>query len=376
MSDVSIRAVAGGAELDKFIQLPWRIYRDDPQWVPPLVADVRAALDPKHPFHAHAEHQLLLAWRDGQVIGRIAAIVNRAHNEFYEDSLGFFGLFECIDDTAVADALLREAEAWLRARGMTAVMGPVNLSTNEELSSPGVLVDGFDSPPVVMMGHTPSYYARLLETCGYAKAKDLLCYWAEGQDMPTDRLMQRLKRYSDAAQLTVRSVDMKKFDAEVAIVQEIYNNAWEKNWGFIPMTPAEIGYMAKHLKPVIVPELCALAYIEGEPVAFALALPDYNQVLRRLNGRLLPFGVFKFLWYRRKINAVRVITLGVKPEHRQKGIDAMLIAHIFREAKQLNMARGECSWILEDNWAMRRGIERIGGSVYKTYRVYEKQFTA
>lgn len=374
--EVTVRPVAGSADLDHFVRLPWRIYENDPCWVPPLLADVRGALDLKHPFHAHAEMQAWLAWQNGQVAGRVAAIINRAHNDFYEDRLGFFGLFECVNDTAVSRALLEVAEAWLRERGISAVQGPVSLSTNEEISSPGVLIEGNDTFPVIMMGHTPAWYAGLLEDYGYAKAKDLLCYWADGRSAPPERFERGLARMRKAHNVVVRSVDMKRFNDDVAIVQDIYNSAWEKNWGFIPMTPAEIAFMAKHLKPVINPSLCPLAFIDGKPVAFALALPDYNQALRHLNGRLLPFGVFKLLWYRRKIDAVRVITLGVLPEHRQKGIDSMLIAHIFQEARKINMAQGECSWILEDNWPMRRGIERIGGSVYKTYRVYEKALEA
>lgn len=375
-STVTVRPVSGGPELDAFIRLPWTIYATDPLWVPPLIADVKALLDARHPFHQHADLALYLAWRDGRPVGRIAAVVNRAHNQFHDQRLGFFGLFETIDDPVVSDALLQAAEAWLRERGMTHVEGPVNLSTNEELSSPGVVVQGNEHPPVIMMGHTPPYYARLLELGGYEKAKDLLCYWVDGRSGLPDRFTRGLERAQRAQGITVRSIDMRRFDAEVAIVQDIYNSAWERNWGFIPMTPAEIAYMAKHLKPVIYPQLCGIAYAGEEPVAFALALPDYNQALRHLDGRLLPFGLFKLLWYRRKIDAVRVITLGVKAEHRQKGIDAMLIYHIFKEATKLHMAQGECSWILEDNVPMRKGIERTGGSVYKTYRVFRKDLGA
>ncbi|HSJ13079.1 MAG TPA: hypothetical protein VK939_01615 [Longimicrobiales bacterium] len=368
---VTVRPVRGRAELDAFVRLPWRLYRDDPHWVAPLLADVRAALDGrKHPFHRHAEIELFLALRDGAAVGRIAAIVNRAHNDFHGDRLGFFGLFECIDEEPVAAALLGAAEAWLRERGRDAVEGPMNLSTNDELYSPGVLIDGFGIPPAVMMAYTPPYYPRLLEAAGYGKSKDLVAYWVDGSKGLPDRFNSALARAQRAANVTIRPLDMKRFDAEVAIIQEIYNSAWEQNWGFVPMTPAEIEYMAKHLKPVVEARLCGLAEIDGEPVGFALALPEYNQALRHLNGRLLPFGVFKLLWYRRRINAVRVITLGLKPPHRSKGIDAMLIGHIFRESTRMGIPRGECSWILEDNVAMRRGIERGGGTVTKTYRVY------
>jgi GNAT superfamily N-acetyltransferase len=370
---VTVRRVVRRAELDAFIRLPWALYAGDSCWVPPLLADVRAALDArKHPFHRHADIELFLALRGGTPVGRIAAIDNRAYNEFQGSNVGFFGLFECTEDADAAHALLMAAEDWLLARGRTGVEGPMNLSTNDELYSPGVLIDGFDRPPAVMMAHTPPYYARLLESAGYVGVKDLLAYWADGTDGLPARFMGALERAQRAAQVTIRPLDMKRFDAEVGVIQEIYNSAWEQNWGFVPMTPAEIEYMAKHLKPVVNPRLCGMAEIEGEPVGFALALPEYNQALRHVNGRLLPFGVFKLLWHRRHINAIRVITLGLKPPHRHKGIDGMLIAHIFREAYRIGIPRGECSWILEENTAMRRGIERVGGSVYKTYRVYGK----
>lgn len=368
---VTVRPVSGRTELDAFIRLPWRLYRGDPRWVPPLLADVRALLDTsKHPFHRHADVQLFLALRDGAAVGRIAAIVNRAHNEFHDVRLGFFGLFECDDDEDAAARLLETAEAWLRERGMTAVEGPMNLSTNDELYSPGLLVDGFDTPPVVMMTHTRPSYPALLEAAGYRGVKDLLAYWVDGSNGLPPRFMDALERAQRAARVTIRGLDMKRFAAEVDTIQDIYNSAWEQNWGFVPMTPEEIAYMAEHLKPVVNPRLCAMAEVDGEPVGFALALPDYNQALRHVNGRLLPFGVLKFLWHRRRINAVRVITLGLKPEYRHRGLDGMLIGHIFRESQKLGSPRGECSWILEDNSAMRRGIERVGGTVYKTYRVY------
>jgi GNAT superfamily N-acetyltransferase len=371
-----VRPVAGSTDLDRFVQLPWLIYRDDARWVPPLRADVRAALDPKHPFYEHADVQLFLAWRDQTVVGRIAAILNRAHNQFHHDRLGFFGLFESVDDAAVAGALLQAAEAWLRERGCDAVQGPFNLSTNEELTSPGVLIDGFDRPPIVMMSHSPPYYQRLLEQCGYTGAKDLVAYWVDRTHQPPERLTRALERGVLDQGVTVRTLDMRHLERDVAFIQEVYNSAWERNWGFVPMTPAEVHYLAKHLRPVVRPELCLLAFSGERPIAFGLALPDYNQVLRRMNGRLLPFGVFKFMWYRHKVDRVRVITLGVAPDWRHIGVDGMLLLQMFKGAVKLGMAEGECSWILEDNWPMRRGIERAGGTVSKTYRVYGTDLSA
>lgn len=369
---VEVRPVSGRADLDRFIKLPWRIYQNDPLWVPPLITEVRELLNPvKHPFYQHAEVECFLAFRGELPVGRIAAILNRAHNQFQGDRLGFFGLFESVNDQAVADALLQRAETWLTQRGCDRVQGPMNLSTNEELYSPGVLVDGFDKPPAIMMSHSPRYYAGLLERTGYSKAKDLLAYWNDGDVMP-ERLRRALDTLTKRLKITLRPLNMKDFDREVERIKEIYNSAWEQNWGFVPMSEAEFAFMARKLRPIVDPRMCLLAEHGEEPIAFALQLPDFNQALKHLNGRLLPIGVFKFLWYKRKIRSVRVITLGAKPEWRNKGLDGLLIAKIHEVLQPLDMPRGECSWILEDNLPMRNTLERLGAFVYKTYRVFEK----
>jgi len=369
---VEVGEVGGRADLERFLKLPWRIYEGDSNWVPPLLSDVRGALDSaRHPFYEHAEVGLFLARRGRDVVGRVAGIVNRAHNEFHDDRLGFFGLFESIDDQGVADALLRTVEEWLRARGMTAVQGPMNLSTNEEVCSPGVLVDGWHRPPAVLMGHAPRYYAELITRAGFVKAKDLLAYWLESEDTPA-RLQRSYQRMLRDGRVKLRSLDMTRFDEEVEVVRDIYNSAWERNWGFVPMTGAELDHMARHLKPIAEPKLCVFAEVDGAPAGFVLGLPDYNVALKHVNGRLFPFGVVKLLWYRRKIAHCRAITLGLKPEYRGRGLDGLLIAHLFMEAKKVGIWKGECSWILEDNWDMRRGLDRIGGAPDKTYRLYEK----
>ena len=372
MKSVEIRAVRGRADLDRFIKLPYRIYRDDPNWVAPLLFDVRRLLDrAKHPFHQHADVEYFIAVRGDDVVGRIAAIVNHAHNEFYGDRLGFFGLFECVDDVEVARALFGAAEAWLRERGMDTVRGPMNLSTNEELSSPGILIDGFDTPPSVMMTHSPPFYSRLLEAAGYEKSQDLLAYWVDGRNKP-EHLVKGLERLKGRQNVTIRTLDKKRLKEEVQRIKDIYNSAWERNWGFVPLTEAELDHMAKSLAPVVDPRLCAFAEVDGEPVGFLLELPDFNRALKPLKGRLFPFGLFRFLWNKRKIHVSRVITLGVRPEYRQRGIDAMLIMHTLTVGVDAGYVEGECSWILESNWQMRRGLERVGGRVYKTYRVYDK----
>ena len=372
---VQVRPIDGRRERKLFKRLPWRIYRDDPLWVPPLLMDVNSIVDGKHPFHEHADFACFLAWRGDRPVGRIAAIVNRKHNEFNADRLGFFGLFEVEDDPGAAAALLRTAEEWLGARGMDRVQGPMNLSTNEELCSPGILVDGFEHPAMIMMTHGRRYYQRLVEGAGYAKAKDLLCYYlADGT--PPQRLVDGVARLQRAEGVLLRPIDMRDFDQEVARVKAIYNSAWEQNWGFVPMSDAEFEHMAKSLKPVVEPRLVLIAEVKGEPVAFAIALPDFNQALKHVNGRLFPLGLFKLLWYRRKIDAARVLTLGIKPGFRRKGLDAMMYLKLFQDGPPLGYNRGECSWILEDNWDMRRGLERMGAYIYKTYRVYEKPLGA
>jgi GNAT superfamily N-acetyltransferase len=372
---IEVRPVDGRADLERFLRLPWHIYAKDPLWVPPLLSDVRKALDPaRHPFHQQADVRTFLAWRNGRPVGRVAAVQNRAYNEFHQDRLGFVGLFEAVDDQPVADALFAAAETWLRGRGLTSVLGPVNLSTNEEICSPGLLIHGRHRSPVIMMAHSPPYYPQLFENAGYTGAKDLLAYWLEGHEAP-----QRLKRAYDRLQrdgsVRIRSFDMRRFDADVATIQDIYNSAWERNWGFVPLSPAEIANVARQLKPLVNPHLCTITEVDGEPVGFALGLPDYNMALRHANGRLFPLGIFKLLWHKRRIDSARIITLGLKPGFRNRGFDAAMITHIYLEGNKSGIWRGECSWILEDNWDMRRGMERIGAVADKTYRLYEKRLS-
>src|SRR5690606_5052883 len=289
---VTVRPVADRADLNRFIRFPWRIYANDPVWVPPLLSDLKTVLDRRrHPFHQHADVEYFLARRGDEVVGRIAAIVNHRHNEFHEERTGFFGFFECIDDADVAGALLETAEAWLRERGMERVYGPESFSTNEE-SGLGLLVDGFDKPPVIMMAHTPPYYPKLVEGAGYVKAKDLLAYWLDDQ-RPPERLVRGVERLRQAERVKLRTLNLKDFAGEVARIKDIYNSAWERNWGFVPMTDAEFDHLARQLRPVVNPRLCAIAEVDGEPVGFALALPELNHALKHVDGRLLPLGPSK-----------------------------------------------------------------------------------
>lgn len=368
-----VREVAPGESLRPFIDLSWTVNARDPHWVPPLRMAVETVLDRrKHPFHRHAEVAYLLAERDGTPVGRIAAVVNHRYNEFHGDRTGFFGLFECMDDPEAARALVEAASAWLRARGMERMVGPMNLSTNDELSSPGVLVEGFDTPPVVMMSHNPPYYARLLEGAGLAGEKDLVAYWMPSPEPPA-RAVAAMERLAGRMGARIRSVRMKDLKEEVRRVQEVYNAAWSRNWGFVPMTEAEFEHMARELRPVVDPEIVFLAEREdGEPIGFCLCLPDLNRALRHLpDGRLLPFGIFRFLWHRRKIDTLRVLTLGLKPGYQHLGLGAAMYVHAFRVAAGRGYRAGEGSWILEDNREMRGAMEKMGATAYKTYRVYQ-----
>ena len=370
---IRIAPARDAASRARFIDFPWRVYAGDDAWVPPLKADVRHLMEADHPFQQHADTEFFLALRDGEVVGRIATAVNHRYNDFHDTRTGFFGLFESLDDQAVADRLFETATDWLAEREQTEAIGPFNLSTNDELYGPGVLLDSYDTPPVLLMGHNPPYYRRLFERAGWQKAKDLFSYRLEA-DAPPDRLVKGVKRMTSRIDgLSIRQLELKRLDQEVELIKEIYNAAWEKNWGFAPLTDAEIRHLADELKPIVDERYALMAEVHDEPVGFALALPDYNQALKHVNGRLFPFGIFKLLWYRRKIDQLRVFTLGLKPDYRRKGIDALFYLHMFENGLAAGIHQAEAGWILEDNWGMRRGLERMGAYVFKTYRVYGKE---
>jgi GNAT superfamily N-acetyltransferase len=373
---VSIVPVHSDRDLRRFIDLPYRLHARDPIWVPPLRRDVKAVLSrSKNPFFEHAEAEYFLAERDGVVVGRIAAIANRLHNETHGDKVGFFGFFETVDEQDVADALLGAAAGWLRTRGLDTMRGPASFSTNDES---GLLVDGFDTPPVLMMPHNPRYYLTLLERAGFTTAKNLLVYQhgrPNGQLIPVpERLTRATQLITERLGLTLRPLRMGEFKAEVDRVKELYNKAWEHNWGFVPMTDHEIEHLAAQFKPIVVPELVPFVEKDGKVVAFALALPDLNTVLAtNRSGRMFPV-ILKLLW-RLKTNRIyrlRITLLGVLPEYRGKGIDAVLYHWIWTRGGMLNYSWGEAGWILEDNPAMNAGLVKMGFTVYKTYRLLDR----
>ncbi|MFH1010195.1 MAG: N-acetyltransferase [bacterium] len=367
---LQIEPVQSKSSVREFIRFPWEVYRGDSNWVPPLLVDQRFLFDKtKHPFYEHGEVQPFLARRDGRVAGRIAGITNRAHNEFHKDTVGFFGFFESIDDTEVARALFQAAGDFVKARGMTALRGPMSFSTNEEC---GLLYEGVDGPPVVMMTYNPRYYIRLLEDAGFQKAKDLLAY-----QMTQPDLSERLQRLGPALEkrlrLHVRKLNMKNFWADVWRFRDIYNKAWESNWGFVPMTDAEFEKLAKDLKLIVDPDLVWFAEnSDGQPVGASLALPDINQALAKINGRLLPFGLLKLLYHKRRVNGVRVMAMGVIPEYRRRGVDVIFYWRTYSEGTKKGHTWGEFSWILEDNEPMKEAATMIGARPYKTYRIYER----
>lgn len=372
---IEIIRVEGPALLDRFVRLPLRLNRDDPCYVPPLLSERKEALSPKtNPFFEHAEVALWLARRGGCDVGRISAQIDRLAPANDGPTTGNFGLLAAEDDAAVFGALLRTAEDWLRERGCARALGPLNLSTNEEV---GLLVDGFDTPPMVLMPHDPPYAGPRLEAQGYGKAKDVQAYLCDVTAAFPPAVAKRLERGAPAG-VRLRRLDMARYDAEVATLTEILNDAWSGNWGFVPTTQAETEALAKGLKMVVDPRLVWFAEIDGETAGVIVYLPNVNEAIRDLGGRLLPFGWAKLLWRLkvRRVKSIRVPLMGVRRRfHRDRRgqlLPFMLIEAAGRAALELGYERFELSWVLEDNHAMRAIAEAIGGRVYKTYRIYEK----
>jgi hypothetical protein len=355
--------------LREFVELPYTLYRNDSYWVPPLRIAVKELLDRgKHPFYANAEAEFFLARRAGRPVGRIAAIVDRAHNRFHNEEAGFFGFFECIDDAAVAEALLTRARQWVSDRGARCFRGPVNPSMNYEC---GILVEGFDSSPMIMMTYNPPYYPTLMERVGLHKCKDLFAYISRSDQVQTEKIERAARRAFAKNGVRVRPINMKDFDGEVARVWEVYSAAWSRNWGFVPMSREEFNQMGKEMKQILKPELVLMGEVGDRMVGFALALPDINQALKPAGGRLFPTGLLKILYYQRLVNSVRVLALGVVEEHRASGLPAGFYATLVRNAQKLGYGPCEMSWILEDNVLMNRSLEVMGAKRYKTYRIYE-----
>lgn len=375
---VQVSPVRTRADRRAFVELPFRLYRGDPHWVPPLRRDVHELIDPRrHPFHEHATVELFLAREaGGRVVGRVAAVRNERYLAEHGEPVGFFGLFECERDPAVARALVEAAGRWLAERGLAVMRGPASFSLNEEC---GLLVDGFDGPPRVMMPYNPPWYAELLEGCGFTKAKDLLAYYLgyEGEaGAPPERLVRAGELFAERFGVRLRTLDRTRFWEEVERVRVVYNQAWARNWGHVSMTDAELRHMAKQLKAVVDPDLVVFAEVKGELAGFALALPDLNRALQHMGGRLFPFGWAKALWHARRIDAMRVLTLGVLEPYRRMGVAELMYLHYWRVCPPKGITKGEFSWILEDNALMKAALEKLGARAYRTYRLYDAPLRA
>jgi GNAT superfamily N-acetyltransferase len=370
---LEIRPVHSKAEVDAFIRLPFRLYADEPNWVPPLIFERRRFLDrSKNPFFEHARAEYFLAWRDGRPVGRITAQVDDNFQRFQDNRWGMFGFFECENDPEAAKALVDTAEAWVRAQGCDRMVGPMDFSTNDEC---GVLIEGFERTPLILCPWTHRYYPELLEGAGLSKAMDLLMWELHIADREHvhPAIWELAENVKAEHGIDVRPFRKRDLHNEVSRFMEIYNEAWERNWGFVPLTEREVRHYASQLKPILSENWAFIAEKDGRTVGAALTLPDYNQVLKHLNGRLFPFGWAKALWYRRKIDRVRVFALGVKREYQHTGVAAKLYERHFASAERTPQTWGEMGWILETNKPMNRAMEGMGGRVVRRFRLYERE---
>ncbi|MBP1648370.1 MAG: hypothetical protein H6Q30_1815 [Bacteroidetes bacterium] len=369
MASVTLRPVRTKKDETRFIKFQWTINEGNPHWVPPLLMDRRKLIDRKgNPFYKHAEMEMFLAERDGAPVGRIAAIVNDNHIKEHNEKVGFFGFFECINDQTVANLLFDAARSWLKSRGMEAMRGPASPSVNDEY---GLLVDGFDQSPFILMPYNPSYYAKLIEEYGLKKEKDLFAFGLDSKKVFAGKLTRVTEIVKKREELVVRSLNMKDFDREIKVIHNLYTRAWSHNWGEVPLTDDEFAYMAKDLKPLVDPELVVIAESKGKPVGFGLSLPDLNMVLKHnKKGRLIP-GVIRLLLFKKRIDRVRVIILGVVPEYLNTGIGGVLFYETGKRCVAQGYPGGEASWVLEDNVMMNRGAELMQGEKTKTYRLYQ-----
>ncbi len=358
----------------QFIDFPHDLYEGDPNYVPAIYLDQKQVLNPKkNPFFLHSKADLFLAIRDRKIVGRIAAIRNNNYNEFAKENVGYFGFFDVINDFSVAEALLQKAIDWVKAENLEAIYGPTNFTTNE---TAGVLVDGFDRPPVVWMTYNKPYYGEFLERLGFGKRMDLYAYRLPTKEVSqksldlSARIEERLKRKG----ITIRTVNMKKFKEEVNDIRSIYMDAWGENWGFVPPTQEEFDELAVGIKMIINPEIVYVAEHEGKKIGFFLCLPDINQIMiNQKRGRIIPFGALKLLFRRNRVSILRVLLLGVVPEYRKMGIEGIFYAKSIRYAQENNVEAGEGSWVLENNEMMNKGMVNMGGHIYKTYRIYERK---
>ena len=374
MSPIEVSQVSSGKDRDAFIKFPWRIYQNDAAWVPPLIIERREFLDRnRHPFYQHGDAALFLARRNGEIVGRIMASDDPRYNAEHQSNVGCFGLFDCIDDVEVARVLFATAASWLRQKGRGEIIGPIDYSTNYVCA---LLIDGFEHPPTILTAHNPPYYARLLEACGFAKAKDWYAWWFDDPEKAVRRLRRIAGRYGERQEITIRTGNLKEMKEESRRLRQVYNQAWQKNWGFVPFTEAEFEFMRKEMQPLLIPEFVWVAEIANEPIGFILCLPDINVVLQQMNGRLtrfgFPIGLIKLLYQKSRLKKGRLVALGVIEEYRRAGIAEMLVLRVMEETMIKRGITGELSMTLEDNFMVNRFLEALGATRYKTYRIYTR----
>jgi len=372
MAAVEIVEVESPSQLKKFITYPNQLYKGDPNYVAPLISERLEFFDKqKNPFYQTATTKEYLAMREGKIVGRIGTCVNYAHNQHHLEKVGFFGFLDLIDDYEVLTMMMRVAMINLKKIGMEKLRGPVSYSTNHEC---GVLIEGFDSPPKIMMTYNQPYLPNLLEKFGFKKAMDLHAYRITKEMSIPERVTEIAEKLLNRVGATIRPMKMSRFDDEVEKIHQIYNAAWEENWGFVPMTKEEFFYLGKNLKQIVDPKVALIVEVDKKPIGFALALPDINQALIKLHGKLFPFGLIKLLWNTKisnKIDSLRVLTMGVIPEYRGRGLDMVLYSRIHTDAVKAGYNWAEMSWILETNQPMNNAIERMGAQLYKKYRIVE-----
>ncbi|MBM4781965.1 MAG: N-acetyltransferase [Archangiaceae bacterium] len=378
MTTLAVTPVTTTSEKHAFILFQYELYRNEPNFVPPLVMERELVLDPKkNPWFQFGTMQLFLARREGKVVGRIAAIDDPRYNEFHGTRVGWFGFFECLDDVEVAKALYAAAEAWVKARGLAEILGPASPSSNSEW---GFLLEGFELPPAILMPWTPKHYLTLTEAVGYTKAKDLYAWRIDLAGELPPKVARVAEKVKQREGITMRPADLKQWDREVRIIKDIYNSAFERNWGFVPMTDAEFDQLGKDLKMILNTDLVLFAEVNKEPVAFCITVPDANQAIKKANGRLttfgLPIGLVKMMLELKRIKQGRLIALGIKKEYRKRGLDSVLMKETFEVGKRLGWTHGEIGWTLEDNDLVNRPIELFGCTRTKRYRIYGKRLDA
>lgn len=370
---IEVHEVKTRRDRQQFLRLPYHIYRYDPAWVPPLELERLELLDRrKHPFYRHGDATSFIATRGGQIVGRILASDDPLYNSIHGENLGGFGMFESVDDADVARCLIGAASEWLRGRGRDRLRGPMDFSLNYQC---GLLVDGFDTPPRIIMNHNPPSYERLLNACGLVKAKDFYAFWFEGTHDLTKAWERRAKRLA-ASNVVIRAANRGNMIDEFRRCAPIFNEAWSRNWGASPMTDAEFEFFGKTLKQIAYPELLLAAEVDGKPVGFSMMLPDINEALKSVGGRLfhwgLPIGLIRLLWGIKRIKTARLVALGILDEYRRRGIAELLVLRSFEAFRRLGFENAELSWTLEDNRLINRVVEAAGGKRYKTYRMFEK----